>query len=139
HDSGEAGAFLFYVMPLVEGESLRDRIEREGALPIPDAVRWLRDVADALAYAHAHGVVHRDIKPGNVMLSGRHAVVTDFGVARAVSDASGGGGTALTTAGVAIGTPAYMAPEQATAEDRKSTRLNSSHGSTSYAVFCLKK
>jgi predicted esterase len=96
HDSGEAGAFLFYVMPLVDGESLRDRIEREGALPIPDAVRWLRDVADALAYAHAHGVVHRDIKPGNVMLSGRHAVVTDFGVA--------------------IGTPAYMAPEQATAD-----------------------
>ncbi len=114
HDSGEAGGFLYYVMPYVEGESLRARLEREGALPIGDAVRLLRDVLDALAYAHEHGVVHRDIKPDNVMLAGRHALVTDFGVAKAVSEA--GAGTKLTTVGVSLGTPAYMAPEQAAAD-----------------------
>lgn len=108
------GDLVYYTMPLVEGESLRVRLTREGELPIPDAVRILRDVADALAYAHAHGVVHRDIKPDNVLISGRHAVVTDFGVAKAVSAASGSSG--LTSLGVALGTPAYMAPEQAAAE-----------------------
>jgi TolB-like protein len=115
HDSGEADGFLYYVMPFVEGESLRAKLEREGALPIGDAVRILREVADALASAHAHGIVHRDIKPDNVMLSGRHAVVTDFGVAKAVSDA---GGQQLTTVGVAVGTPHYMAPEQAMGESQ---------------------
>ncbi len=112
-DSGEADGFLFYTMPLVEGESLRQRIDREGALPVPEATRILREVADALAAAHAAGVLHRDIKPGNVMLSGRHALVMDFGVAKAVSDA---GGEKMTTVGVAVGTPTYMSPEQATGD-----------------------
>ena len=114
-DSGEADGFLFYTMPFVDGESLRERVDRDGALPVPEAVRILREVADALAAAHAAGVLHRDIKPGNVMLSGRHALVMDFGVAKAVSDA---GGEDLTTVGVAVGTPTYMSPEQATALGR---------------------
>ncbi len=114
YDSGEAGGFLFYVMPFVEGESLRAKIDREGELPVGEAVRVLRDVVDALAYAHGQGVVHRDIKPDNVLVSGRHAMVTDFGVAKAVSEATGR--QQLTTAGVALGTPAYMAPEQASAD-----------------------
>ncbi|HEU5171818.1 MAG TPA: protein kinase [Gemmatimonadales bacterium] len=113
-DSGEADGFLYYVMPFVDGESLRARLARQGELPIPEAVRLLGEIADALAYAHAHGVVHRDIKPDNVLLSGRHVLVTDFGVAKAVTEATGR--HELTTAGVAIGTPAYMAPEQATAD-----------------------
>jgi TolB-like protein len=115
HDSGESSGFLYYVMPFVEGESLRERLSREGQLPVHDAVRILREVADALAYAHTHGVLHRDIKPDNVMISGRHALVTDFGVAKAVSDA---GGEKLTTVGMAVGTPSYMSPEQATGEQR---------------------
>jgi TolB-like protein/tRNA A-37 threonylcarbamoyl transferase component Bud32 len=119
HDSGESAGFLYYVMPYVEGESLRQRLAREGQLPVHDAVRILREVADALAYAHAHGVMHRDIKPDNVMVSGRHALVTDFGVAKAVSDA---GGEKLTTVGVAVGTPTYMSPEQATGESRIDAR-----------------
>ncbi|MGH7703764.1 MAG: serine/threonine-protein kinase, partial [Gemmatimonadales bacterium] len=114
HDSGEVEGFLYYVMPYVEGESLRDRLAREGELPIADAARYLRDVVDALAFAHQHGVVHRDIKPDNVLLSGRHALVTDFGVAKAVSEATGR--QQMTTAGVALGTPAYMSPEQAAAD-----------------------
>lgn len=118
-DSGEAGGFLFYTMPFVDGESLRERVDRGGALPVPEAVRILREVADALAAAHAAGVLHRDIKPGNVMLSGRHALVMDFGVAKAVSDA---GGETLTTVGVAVGTPTYMSPEQATASDNIDAR-----------------
>ena len=89
YDSGEADWFLFYVLPYIEGESLRDRLVREGELPIGEVVRILRDVVDALAHAHDQGVVHRDIKPDNVMLSGRHALVTDFGVAKAVSEATG--------------------------------------------------
>jgi serine/threonine protein kinase len=88
HDSGEAQGFLYYVMPYVEGESLRTRLARHGELPIHDAVKILLEVTDALAYAHQRGVVHRDIKPDNVLLSGRHALVTDFGVAKAVSEAA---------------------------------------------------
>jgi Tol biopolymer transport system component len=118
HDSGEAvvdgQGVLFFVMPYVEGQSLRQRVEREGALPVHDAVRILVEITDALAHAHAHGVVHRDIKPDNVMLSGRHALVTDFGVAKAVSEATGR--NTVTTVGIALGTPAYMSPEQATAD-----------------------
>jgi tetratricopeptide (TPR) repeat protein/tRNA A-37 threonylcarbamoyl transferase component Bud32 len=113
-DSGEAGGFLYYVMPFVEGESLRDRLTRQGEFPIHDAVRIIIEVVDALAYAHGRGVVHRDVKPDNVMLTGRHALVTDFGVAKAVSEATGR--QTLTTAGVALGTPAYMSPEQAAAD-----------------------
>lgn len=109
--AGTAGDLLYYTMPLVDGESLRARIARDGALPIADAARILRDVADALAYAHARGLVHRDIKPDNVLISGKHALVTDFGIAKAISQASGSAG--LTSVGMAIGTPAYMAPEQA--------------------------
>jgi tRNA A-37 threonylcarbamoyl transferase component Bud32/tetratricopeptide (TPR) repeat protein len=114
YDSGEADGFLFYVMPYIEGETLRQRIERETELPVADVVRIVREVADALAFAHSKGVVHRDMKPDNVMISGGHAVVTDFGVAKAVSEATGR--DKLTTAGVALGTPAYMAPEQASAD-----------------------
>ena len=113
-DSGEADGFLYYVMPFVEGESLRGRLVRETELPIQSVVRILRDVADALAYAHAQGVVHRDIKPDNVMFSGAHAVVADFGVAKAVSAATQA--AAHASLGVALGTPSYMAPEQAAAD-----------------------
>ncbi len=114
HDSGEADGFLYYVMPYVEGPTLRHRLVREGELPVGEVVRILRDVTDAVAAAHAQGVVHRDLKPENVMLSGRHALVADFGVAKAVREATGR--HALTTAGVALGTPTYMAPEQAAAD-----------------------
>jgi len=109
YDSGEAGGILWYVMPYVEGESLRDRLTREPQLPLEDALNITREVADALAYAHSHDVVHRDIKPENIMLSGGHAIVADFGIARAVSAA---GGDKLTETGLAIGTPSYMSPEQ---------------------------
>jgi serine/threonine-protein kinase len=114
YDSGAAGDLLFYVMPYVDGPSLRDRLAKEGELPIPEAVRILRDIADALTEAHRHGVVHRDLKPENVMLRGRHALVMDFGVAKALSEATGR--QSLTTVGVALGTPTYMAPEQAVAD-----------------------
>src|SRR5438552_5530857 len=108
-----SGDLLYYTMPLVEGESLRAKLARQGELPVSETIRVLADVADALAYAHAHGVVHRDIKPDNVLISEKHAVVTDFGVSKAVSASSGG---SLTSLGVALGTPAYMAPEQAAAD-----------------------
>ena len=110
--AGHSDDLVWYTMPLIEGESLRTRLAREGELPIQEGLRLLRDVADALAYAHGHGVVHRDIKPDNVLLSGQHAVVTDFGVAKAITAATGE--ASLTSVGVALGTPAYMAPEQAT-------------------------
>jgi hypothetical protein len=111
-DSGQADGLLYYVMPFVEGESLRERLDREGRLEVSEARRILREVADALAFAHGRGVVHRDVKPANVMLTGRHALVTDFGVAKAFSDVT----TRMTATGTAIGTPRYMAPEQAAGE-----------------------
>ncbi|HEU5171786.1 MAG TPA: protein kinase [Gemmatimonadales bacterium] len=117
--AGQAGDVLYYTMPFIEGESLRARLARQGELPVAETVRLMRDVLDALAYAHEQGVLHRDIKPGNVMVSRHHALVTDFGVAKALSEAAGGphGGTSgPTTPGVAMGTPAYMAPEQAAAD-----------------------
>ena len=121
-DSGEADGFFFYVMPYVEGESLRERLARGGELPVQDAVRILMEVADALSEAHAHGVVHRDIKPDNVMLRGRHALVADFGVAKAVTEATGQ--QLLTSTGVALGTPMYMAPEQAMADPHQDHRVD---------------
>ena len=122
HDSGEADGFLYYVMPYVEGESLRQRLDRAGRMPVPEVIRLLLEVADALAQAHASGVVHRDIKPENIMLSGRHALVMDFGVAKAVSDASER--RVATTIGVALGTPSYMAPEQAAADPKLDHRAD---------------
>jgi tRNA A-37 threonylcarbamoyl transferase component Bud32/TolB-like protein len=108
-DSGEAGGLLYYVMPYVEGESLRDRLAREKQLPIEDVLRITREVADGLSYAHSHGVVHRDIKPGNILLQSGHAVIADFGAARALTVAAD---EPLTDEGMAVGTPAYMSPEQ---------------------------
>src|SRR5256884_648785 len=128
--AGAQGDLLYYVMPHIAGESLRARIAHERALPIGETVRILRDVCDALAYAHAHGVVHRDVKPDNVLLSGKHALVTDFGVAKAVASSSGGSGT-LTSLGMALGTPAYMAPEQAAGDP------NADHRADLYAVGVL--
>jgi TolB-like protein len=121
-DSGEAGGFYFYVMPYIAGESLRERLDRVGEFPVDQAIKILAEVVDALAAAHAVGVVHRDIKPDNVMLSGRHALVMDFGVAKALSEATGR--NKLTTAGVALGTPAYMAPEQAAADPHLDHRVD---------------
>jgi TolB-like protein/tRNA A-37 threonylcarbamoyl transferase component Bud32 len=114
--AGEVDGLPYFTMPYVEGESLRARLAREGELPLTDAVRMLREIASALAYAHAHDVVHRDIKPDNVLLSGGAAMVTDFGVAKAVDAAGTQGAIGVTSVGVALGTPAYMSPEQATAD-----------------------
>jgi tetratricopeptide (TPR) repeat protein/tRNA A-37 threonylcarbamoyl transferase component Bud32 len=111
-DSGEADGFLYYVMPYVHGESLRSRLTREGQLPIEDAVEIACEVANALAYAHNQGIVHRDIKPENILLEEGHAIVADFGIARAISAASLGDDR-MTGAGHALGTPLYMSPEQA--------------------------
>jgi serine/threonine-protein kinase len=110
YDSGTAGGLLYYVMPFVEGESLRDRLKRDRRIPIQEALRITTEVADALAYAHERGVVHRDIKPENILVSAGHAVVSDFGIARAISVAAG---DTLTATGIAIGTVHYMSPEQA--------------------------
>src|SRR5882762_9316766 len=129
--AGSQGDLLYYVMPHIAGESLRARIAHERELPVGDTVRVLRDVCDALAYAHGHGIVHRDVKPDNVLLSGKHALVTDFGVAKAVSSSSGAGGSTLTSLGMALGTPAYMAPEQAAGDP------NVDHRADVYAVGAL--
>jgi TolB-like protein/tetratricopeptide (TPR) repeat protein len=115
YDSGEADGTLYYIMPYVEGESLRDRLAREGPLPLADALRIAGDVAQALSHAHARDVVHRDIKPENILLEGDRAVVADFGIARAVTQAAG---DRLTQTGIAVGTPVYMSPEQAGAESQ---------------------
>jgi len=128
-DSGEADGLVFYVMPYVEGESLRDRLTREKQLPVEDAVQIAREVADALEYAHAHGVVHRDIKPENILLHGGHAQVADFGIALAVSRSDGG--TRMTETGMSLGTPHYMAPEQAMGEREITAK------SDVYALGCV--
>ena len=114
--TGDAGGVPYYMMPFVDGETLRDRLTRGGELPVAEAVRLLREVATALSYAHERGIVHRDIKPENVLLTGGIALVTDFGVAKAVIDATTVGRGPLTAAGVAVGTPAYMSPEQVSAD-----------------------
>jgi TolB-like protein len=112
YDSGSADGLLYYVMPFVRGESLRDRLDRESQLPVEDAVHIALEVADALGYAHEHGVIHRDIKPENILLSGGHCLVADFGIARAATEA----GEKLTQTGMALGTPLYMSPEQSMGE-----------------------
>jgi serine/threonine-protein kinase len=112
--AGVSGSLLYFIMPYVPGESLRHRLARERQLPIADALRVLREIGDALAYAHANGVVHRDVKPENILLESGHAVLADFGIARALLQASTDG--SLTATGLGIGTPGYMAPEQAAGE-----------------------
>ena len=127
-DSGSANGILFYVMPYVEGETVDSRLRRDKELPVLEALRIAREVADALSYAHGHGVVHRDIKPANIMLESGHAVVADFGIARAVQAA---GGVQLTQVGLPIGTPAYMSPEQAAGEQQLDGR------SDLYSLGCV--
>lgn len=132
YDSGEVGGTLYFVMPFEEGRSLRDRLRDGGALPIPEALSVLRDIARALAHAHEHGVVHRDVKPDNVMLSGGAAVVTDFGIAKALSAAlTEHGAPTITQVGTGIGTPAYMAPEQATGDP------STDHRADIYSFGCV--
>ncbi len=126
-DSGTADGFLYYVMPFVDGESLPARLAREKQLPVPEALRLAREVAEALAYAHERGIVHRDIKPANILLSAGHALVADFGIARAIS----GDGRALTQTGLAIGTPQYMSPEQAMGQSDIDGRVDI------YALGCV--
>jgi serine/threonine-protein kinase len=128
YDSGEAQGLLFYVMPFVEGESLRDRLNREQQLPIHDALQLVREAAEALQYAHERGIVHRDIKPENILLLGGHALVADFGIARAVSSASE---EKLTQTGMEVGTPHYMSPEQSLGSEHVDAR------SDVYSLGCV--
>ena len=128
YDSGEVDGLLFYVMPFIEGESLRDRLNKEQQLPLTDALQIVRESADALQYAHERGIVHRDIKPENILLMGGHALVADFGIARAVSQA---GGEKLTQTGMAIGTPHYMSPEQSLGSEHVDAR------SDIYSLGCV--
>ena len=133
--AGAQDDLLYYVMPYIKGESLRAKLAREGELPVGETVRILKEVIDALAYAHREGVVHRDIKPDNVLLSEGHAVVTDFGVAKAVTASSGS--SSLTSLGVALGTPAYMAPEQAAADPHTDHRADIyAVGTLAYEMLC---
>jgi len=127
-DSGEAEGFLFYVMPYIEGETLRDRLDREGQIGVDEAIRMTKDVADALDYAHRQGVIHRDIKPENILLQDGRPIVADFGIAVAISAAGGG---RMTETGLSLGTPHYMSPEQATAERDLSAR------SDVYSLACV--
>jgi serine/threonine-protein kinase len=128
HDSGEADGFLFYVMPYVEGESLRDRLERDRQLPVEEAVRIASEVAEALEYAHEHGVIHRDVKPENILLHAGRPLVADFGIALAVNV---GGGHRMTETGLSLGTPHYMSPEQATGD------AHVGPGTDVYALGCV--
>jgi serine/threonine protein kinase len=117
-DSGEADGFLYYVMPYVEGESLRSRLDRERQLSVDEAVRIATEIAEALDYAHRHGVIHRDIKPANVLIHDGQSVVSDFGIALALGAAGEG---QLTETGITLGTPRYMSPEQATLDQEVSS------------------
>ena len=128
HDSGEADGFLFYVMPFVDGESLRDRLNRETQLSVEDALQLTHEIADGLSHAHSLGVIHRDIKPENILLAAGHALIADFGIAKAVTEA---GGTRLTETGLSLGTPHYMSPEQASGEQDVDAR------SDVYALGCV--
>ncbi|MGD8869915.1 MAG: serine/threonine-protein kinase, partial [Gemmatimonadales bacterium] len=118
-DSGQADGFLYYVMPYIEGETLRAKLDRETQLSVDEAVRIATEVADALHYAHAQGVIHRDIKPENILLQNGRPMVADFGIALAVSAAAGG---RMTETGLSLGTPHYMSPEQATADKEITAR-----------------
>ena len=133
HAAGEGGGLLYYTMPFVEGESLRARIDRTGAMPVAEACRILREVADALAYAHRRGIIHRDLKPANILMGEGHALIIDFGIAKAVSAAGGEGGGAgagATSTGLVLGTPTYMAPEQAAGDPID-------HRADLYALGCV--
>ncbi len=127
-DSGTVDGMVFYVMPFVDGETLRDRLTRDRQLPVDDAVRIATEVADALQYAHTQGVIHRDIKPENILLQGGHALVADFGIALAASNTAGG---RITETGMSLGTPTYMSPEQAMGERTLDARTDV------YALGCV--
>ena len=128
YDSGEADGYLYYVMPYIDGESLRGRLDRETQLTLRDALHIAREVADGLSYAHRHGVVHRDIKPENILLSGGHAIIADFGIARAIKAAVE---DRITEPGFPVGTPTYMSPEQAAGEQTLDGRTDI------YALGCV--
>jgi serine/threonine-protein kinase len=130
-DSGQVGDLCYYVMPLMEGRTLRDRLREASALPVDEALRIAAEVADALEYAHRQGVIHRDVKPENILLDGAHATVADFGIARPSSSPDGEGPDRLTVTGVVVGTPAYMSPEQV------SGALNTDQRSDEYALGCV--